>query len=53
MGTKYVIAALSVLFLIMAAIRGAQRGARHPQVRTWFLVGVIFAAVSAWLFSQR
>jgi len=24
----------------------------HPQVRTWLLLGIIFSAVSAWLFDQ-
>jgi len=51
--TKYILAALSVVFLILAVSRMARGGgAAHPQSRTWLLIGVIFAAVSAWLFYQ-
>ncbi|HVQ16106.1 MAG TPA: hypothetical protein VMS40_21040 [Vicinamibacterales bacterium] len=53
MATKYILAALSVVFLILAVSRMARGGgAAHPQSRTWLLIGVIFAAVSAWLFYQ-
>jgi hypothetical protein len=24
----------------------------HPQTKTWLIVGAIFAAVSAWLFTR-
>jgi hypothetical protein len=48
---KYILAALAVLFLGMAVIRLVRNGGRsHPQSRTWLLIGVIFAVVSAWLF---
>jgi len=53
MAAKYILAALSALFLVLAAWRmtgGA--AASHPQTRTWLLIGVIFALVSAWLFSR-
>jgi len=51
--TKYILAALSVVFLILAISRMARGGgAAHPQSRTWLLIGVIFGAVSAWLFYQ-
>ena len=54
MATKYVIAALSAIFLVLAATRLARGGgASHPQTRTWLLVGVIFAVVSAWLFYRQ
>ena len=51
MAAKYILAALSVVFLLMG-LAGALRvrGCPRPQHRTWLLVGVIFAAVSAWLF---
>ena len=51
MTTKYILAALSVVFLVLGA-SGAlrERGPAHPQHRTWLLVGLIFAAISAWLF---
>jgi hypothetical protein len=51
---KYIIAALSAIFLLLAATRLARGGgASHPQTRTWLLVGVIFAVVSAWLFYRQ
>ena len=49
---KYILGALSVLFFGLALMRLAGGGARHPQVRTWLLVGAIFGAVSGWLFIQ-
>jgi hypothetical protein len=50
---KYILAALSVLFLILAFTQMARGGgAAHPQSRTWLLVGIIFGIVSAWLFSR-
>jgi hypothetical protein len=51
MAAKYILGALAVAFLLAASIRLSRGGGiRHPQTRTWLLVGVIFAAVSAWLF---
>jgi hypothetical protein len=51
---KFVLAGLAVVFLSAALLRLSRGGGiRHPQTRTWLLVAVIFAAVSAWLFSQR
>ncbi len=42
---------VSVVFLALAAVNAARgRGVSHPQTRTWLVVGVIFAGVSAWLF---
>ena len=51
MAAKYILAALSVVFLVMGGVGtlGAQ-GAPRRQHRTWLLVGAIFAGVSAWLF---
>ena len=46
---KYIFAGLAVLFIVMGIVRG---GPSHPQSRTWLLIGVIFSAVSAWLFYQ-
>jgi hypothetical protein len=50
---KYILAVFAVVF-IAAALVGLSRGGRisHPQTKTWLLVGVIFAVVSAWLFSR-
>jgi hypothetical protein len=51
MAARYILAAFAVAFLTAAAIRLYGGGSvRHPQARTWLLVGVIFAAISAWLF---
>jgi hypothetical protein len=50
---KYILAALAAVFLVMAIARMARGGrVAHPQTRTWLIIGVIFAAVSAWLFYQ-
>jgi hypothetical protein len=44
---------LAVAFLAAALIRVSRGGGiSHPQTRTWLLIAVIFAAVSAWLFAQ-
>lgn len=51
MATKYILAALSVVFLGLAFVRLARNDGRpHPQSRTWMLIGLIFGVVSAWLF---
>lgn len=53
MATKYILGALSVVFLLLAVSRMVRGGAAaHPQVRTWLIIGVIFGVVSAWLFYQ-
>jgi hypothetical protein len=51
MAAKYILAALSLLFLALA-IFGAAQGRPRPQTRTWLIVGVIFGVVAAWLFVQ-
>ena len=51
MAARYVLAALSAVFLILAAL-GLITGRPRPQTRTWLLVGGIFAIVSIWLFSR-
>lgn len=48
---KYILAALAVVFLVLAITRRTNP-LSHPQTRAWLIIGVIFAAVSAWLFSQ-
>jgi hypothetical protein len=51
---KYILAALAVVFLVAALVRVSRGGGlSHPQTKTWLVIGVIFAAVSAWLFSVR
>jgi hypothetical protein len=50
---KHILAALSIVFLVLAIARMARGGATaHPQTRTWLIIGVIFGVVSAWLFYQ-
>jgi len=49
--TKFILAALSAVFLAMGALGVVRAGGRlGPKHRTWLLVGGIFAGVSAWLF---
>jgi hypothetical protein len=50
MTAKYILAALSVVFLTLAVMRLRAAGIGHPQVRAWLIVGSVFAVVSAWLF---
>ncbi len=53
MAAKYILATLAVVFLVAALVRLSRGGGiGHPQTKTWLLVSVIFAAVSAWLFAQ-
>jgi len=52
MAAKYILAALSVAFLVTGLLRRVHTGGPHPQSRTWLLVGAIFGAVSLWLFSR-
>jgi hypothetical protein len=47
MATKYILARLAVLFVVLALARG---GLSRPQARTWLLIAGIFGVVSAWLF---
>jgi hypothetical protein len=50
---KYILAVLAAAFLAAALMRSSRGGGiSHPQTKTWLLIGVIFAAVSAWLFSR-
>jgi hypothetical protein len=50
---KYILAVLAVVFLATALMRLSRSGGIwHPQTKTWLIIAVIFAAVSAWLFSQ-
>jgi hypothetical protein len=51
--TKYILGALSIVFLALAFTRMAGGGTKaHPQIRTWLLIGAIFGVVSAYLFLQ-
>jgi hypothetical protein len=49
--TKFILAALALVFLAAAARRRTRASPdTGGQARTWLLIGVIFAAVSAWLW---
>ncbi len=50
MATKYIFAALALVFLALA-LTGSLRGV-GSQTRTWLLIGAIFAVVSGYLFYQ-
>jgi hypothetical protein len=51
LSARGILAVLSAVFLTLALTRIAQgKSASHPAIRTWLIVGVIFGAVSAWLW---
>jgi len=51
MATKYIFPVLAVIFFAAALRRIVRTGKRSdPAVRTWLTIGVIFAAVSGWLW---
>ena len=54
MAAKYILAALATVFLGAALRRMLRRGGgvSHPQTRTWLIIAIIFAVISAWLFSH-
>lgn len=47
---KFVFAVLGPAFLLLAAWSRWRDGGRSPRGRAWWLVGVIFCAVAAWLW---
>jgi hypothetical protein len=50
---KYILGGFALAFLMAAVLRLSRGGGvQHPQARTWLVISAIFAAVSAWLFSQ-
>ena len=51
MATKYILAALSVVFLAFAIVRMKRAGGRiDPASKTWLIIMFVFATVSTWLF---
>lgn len=51
MATKYILTALSALFLAFAIARILRDGGRiQGAARTWLIIAITFAAVSTWLF---
>ncbi|MBN8747720.1 Uncharacterised protein [Xylophilus ampelinus] len=50
MAARDILAVAAVLFLVAALLRWMRDGRRfEPASRTWAIVGLLFAAVSAWL----
>ena len=49
---KLVFAVLGPVFLLLAGWRFARAGALVPQARTWLIIGVLFSAVAAWLWTR-
>lgn len=47
MAARYVLAALSLLFLGLAVLGGPGRALR---ARAWLIAGLLFGAMSTWLF---
>jgi hypothetical protein len=50
--TKYILGALAIVFLVLAA-GPTGSGTARPQRTTWLIIGTLFAVVSAWLFYQE
>lgn len=51
MAAKYILGGLAVVFLALAAVRIVHDSGRlGPGSRTWLLIGIIFAAVSTYLW---
>jgi hypothetical protein len=52
MTAQRILAVMAVIFLLMAGLRAWRDGRLGPAARTWLLVGLIFAAVSLWLWRR-
>jgi hypothetical protein len=54
MSARLILTVLSVVFLVLAALRlGRGRGRVDPAARTWLIIAVLFGAVSVWLWSTE
>jgi hypothetical protein len=52
MAAQYILAVLAAVFLLATLIRLARDSGRiGPASRTWLIVAIIFAVVSAWLWT--
>ena len=52
MAAKYILAILSVVFLLAAGLRLIRDCGRiAPASKTWLVVAVVFGAVSLWLWT--
>ena len=47
---RLIFAVLGPLFLLLAAWRCFGAGSFVPQAKAWFLIGIIFSLVAAWLW---
>lgn len=48
---RYLLPVLAVIFLVLAGYRLLRSGGKiDPRSKSWLMTGVLFAAVSAWLF---
>jgi len=50
MAAQYILGCLAAVFLVLGSLRSARDGKVGPAARTWFMIGVIFAVVSVWLW---
>jgi hypothetical protein len=51
MAAKYILIAMSSVFLVVATVRIARDGRQiTPASRTWLTIGIIFALVSGYLW---
>lgn len=51
MAAKYILPVLAIVFLLAALWRLSREGLKlGPSSRTWFLIALLFGAVSAWLW---
>jgi hypothetical protein len=54
MPARYILGALSVLFLVLGGLRVVREGGRiDPAARTWLLIALIFSVVSVWIWVSR
>jgi len=47
---RMVFTILGPLFLLLAGWRAVSAGKLVPQAKAWLIIGIIFSAVSAWLW---
>jgi hypothetical protein len=52
MDPKWLFPVLAILFAVVAAIRFMRERRFGPAVRTWLILAMMFAAVSAWLHTM-
>ena len=54
MAAKYILSTVAVVFLAMTLARAwRDQTTGHPQTLAWGLTGLIFAAVSIWLWLRN